>query len=258
MRNREPNSHTPQPPLVPAGLLTGVTDDALADEATIRAASPDFAYEQGGPITRQFLDAAYRAGAVHHNSLVMAKLSHFVYGMYSSPPQWHCDFNQGPGARDAADFVRLTASHTGLIACAFDTAAHPEDEGTLFLTGGAVDLDLALRDPARDYGAPDSETGRLFWYHWPVVDAIESGCVRIAPAQPNTVNGYAAANLHNVPVMRSGSGLRLILRINTATDQGFRPTYKNICNRGVPEADYVFEMTGRDRWQLHRMAALMA
>lgn len=50
-----------------------VSESEVAQEPTIRRATPDFAYEHGGPILRRFLDIAHNAGYIGTNSLAVVR-----------------------------------------------------------------------------------------------------------------------------------------------------------------------------------------
>jgi hypothetical protein len=116
----------PQFPLVRISHLPWVTESDLSQEVTIRRATPAFAHQWGGPVTRAFLEHAKRAGFIHPNSIVMAQVSPFVMGAGSTPPYWHFDYTQGHGPTEDDDtFWPAAYDHTGLIMCAFDTAQHP-------------------------------------------------------------------------------------------------------------------------------------
>jgi hypothetical protein len=262
----------PQFPLVRISHLPWVTESDLSQEVTIRRATPAFAHQWGGPVTRAFLEHAKRAGFIHPNSIVMAQVSPFVMGAGSTPPYWHFDYTQGHGPTEDDDtFWPAAYDHTGLIMCAFDTAQHPDDQGTLFLEGhstedalagiGSVVLNLFGRDSDREYIPKQNttrsiESGRLYWYHWPVEGQL-AACpdLTVRPLRPNSIYFYAASHVHCVPIMRSDWGRRVVVRVNTPVNPTFYPPIENLLFSVEPEPVYVFRMVGPDRWVRQRIVA---
>lgn len=247
--------HIEQDPLILVGQLP-VTEVEVQQEPTIRRATPEFAHEMGGPVLRKFLDIAYDLGHVHDNSLVMSQPSDFKRGALSTPQYWHFDFTPGIAPTTDESFEPAVYDNTGLIACAFDTAEHPDDIGTIFLQGGKVVLDLAMRDPSQEYVPrqnlnPHINSGRVYWWDPVVREQIEAdNGLRIEPLQPNGVYEYGSHHIHRVPVMQSNHGQRVLMRINTPTDPDVKPPTENTLIRQDDPSypRYVFYETSPDTW----------
>lgn len=158
-----------QNPLIKVDQLGEIDEAEIAREPYLRRASPEFAYEVGGPILRVFLEIAYTDGYIYPNSLVRSQPSMFKEGAYPTPPHWHFDFIPGISPTSHNDFEEAVYSNRGLITCVFDTVKHPDDDATLFLAGDAVELDLAKRSESREYVPgknfdPRTMSGEVYWW----------------------------------------------------------------------------------------------
>jgi hypothetical protein len=248
-----------QDPLVNIGAID-VSEEDVQQEPTIRRATPEFAYEVGGPILRRFLEIATELGHVHDNSLVMSQPSDFKAGALSTPQYWHFDFTPGLAPETDEEFKEAIYGNTGLITCAFSAEEHPRDEGTLFLQGGEVAIDLADRDRSREYVPrqnlnPDINSGGVYWWDPIVRRQIETNNdLVVVPLTPNAVYEFGSHHIHRVPLMQSDHGQRVLMRINTPTDPNIKPKAENT---HIDQSDpnyprYVFYETSPDAWVRHR------
>jgi hypothetical protein len=251
--------HIEQDPLMAIAEIP-VSEDEVRQEPTIRRATPEFAYEVGGPVLKRFLDEAASAGHINDNSLVMSQPSDFKSGALSTPQYWHFDFTPGLAPESDESFRSAVYGNVGLIACAFSTEEHPDDIGTVFLQGGEVVLNLNDRDSSREYVPrqnlnPDINDGAVYWWD-PIVrqQITTDNNLSVMPLVPNVVYEYGSHHIHRVPVMRSDHGQRVLMRINTPTDPEIKPQPENTC---IAQNDpsyprYVFYETSPDTWIRHR------
>jgi hypothetical protein len=222
----------PQTPLVPLAELE-VTEDLVLATPHIRRATPEFAHEYGGPLVTAFLEAADEAGQIQEDTLFMCQPTDFYEGGYPKAPRWHFDFPQGIETITDEDFRTGISGCTGLIACMFEVELHSDDTGTVFVQGGDLTLDLSLRDRNREYIpkqsiAKDADAGPTYWWHTQVEDQLQNGSVLYKQRlQPNVVHTYGSNNMHMAPEMRSSTGRRLLMRINTPTGVSGKPAADN-------------------------------
>jgi hypothetical protein len=222
----------PQTTLVPLAEL-GVTEDLVLATPHIRRATPEFAHEYGGPLVKSFLEAADEAGQIQEDSLFMCQPTDFVEGGYPKAPRRHFDFPQGVETVTNEDFQEALFGCSGLIACMFEVELHPDDTGTVFVQGGDIELDMDLRDRNLEYVpkqsiAKDADSGPMYWWHSQVEEQLQDGNgLHEVSIHPNTINAYGSNNMHIAPQMHSGSGRRLIMRLNTPTGTSIRPIADN-------------------------------
>jgi len=243
-----------QDPVLQIGELQ-FSEDEIAAEPYLRRASPEFAHDVGGPITKRFVELADKAGRIQPGSLVRSQRTPFVEGSYPTPPQWHFDFIPGVQPSCYESLNRAIYSNTGLIVCLFDQELHPDDTGTLFLADGEVMLDLDKRDEQNEYVpgknfADGTKGGHVYWWDPQTRRQIAAGDIATTPLVPGGVYGYASHNMHHVSQMRSSFGSRMLLRMNNPTDPEFIivPENKAIFPGDDNYPAYVFNAVDPIRW----------